>query len=255
MASLQGTTQAYQALAGTYLNLAPSCGDKLFGSNIDYCDLVTWGIYDGQENDPKVLKSYLNQTNSKIKSVWQTGEDAIKDAYGEPVSYSLSPANTKTTVYGLLSQLPQLSTMKKVIERSGWDSYLNSANDIYKVTLFAPNNQAFENSIYAQMPFENWNKNNLRVLGQAHTLPFTFEQGQAIDRKLRLYTALNGFSVYIDGTGEVSNKLNFYIPPDKMLNLRYPNPMKRINVVQAYYTNNGALYEIDGIFDPEVILY
>ena len=253
MSGLYGTTQAYNPIAGTYLALAPNCGDKLFGTNIDYCNLVKWGIYDGQENDPEVLKQYLKQRDSQYESLFQQGVAAEKTT--SPTSYSMAPSNRETTVWSLLSSMPQFSTFKKIIEKSDWFQYINQANDLYKITLFVPNNKAFEKNGWQNLNLDSWNKNNLRAIAQGHTLPFAFQQDSAYNRKLRLYTALETFSVYIDGTGEVSPKLNFYVPPDKMLNLRYPNPLKRINVLQGYYTNNGALYEIDGVFEPEVIVY
>lgn len=251
MTSLFGTVQAYQPMASTYLALAPECGDKIFGSNINYCNLVNWGIYDGQEYDPAVLNKYKSQQVSYENSLITNGIPAI-DTFA-PTSDSASLSNKSVTVYSLLKQLPHLSTMASIVEKSGWVDYLNSANDNFKVTLFAPSNAALKNTLYSD--YKMWNSNNLRAFAQAHTLPFAFEQSSAIGRKLKLYTSLETFTVFIDGTGEVSDKLNFYIPSNKMFNLQYPYPMERINVVASYYTNNGALYEIDAPFDPQVIVY
>ena len=252
--SLQGTTQAYQPMASTYIALAPSCGDKIFGTNVNYCDLAQWGIYDGQEYDPKVLGMYMSQKKAYQNSV--LGQDKLASQTTDPVSYSTAPSNQSTTVWSLLSSLPQLSTFKKILERSGWKDYINHANPLYKVTVFAPSNQSFKDTAIEHTPLENWNRNSLRLIGQAHTLPFAFEQSSAYGRKLRLYTTLDAFSVFLDGTGEITSGLSFYSqqPEPELLNQRYPLPYKRINVVQGYYTNNGALYEIDGVFEPQVVL-
>ena len=252
--SLQGTTQAYQPLANTYLALAPSCGDKVFGTNVNYCDLVQWGIYDGQENDTRVLSMYIQQRDQYQNSVFAADKKAADTT--DAVSYSTAPSNQRTTVWSLLSSLPQLSTFKKILERSGWKDYINQANELYKVTLFAPSNSAFKDTAIEHTPLENMNRNNLRLIGQAHTLPFAFEQSAAYGRKLRLYTTLDAFSVFLDGTGEITPSLSFYSqqPEPQLLNQRYPMPYKRINIVQGYYTNNGALYEIDGVFEPQVVL-
>ncbi len=252
MASMQGTTQAYQPMSDTYVALTPSCGDKLFGSNIDYCNLVSWGIYDGQERDPRILNAYQTQQQQLFTNLGMANRQAWNTF--DTSDFSLSPSNQSTTVWNLMNSLPQLSQFTRMMKRANWDSYIANANPLSKVTVFAPNNGAISESPYAHIPFENWNKNNLRLLGQAHTLPFVFEQSSAINRKLRLYTALDAFSVYIDGTGQVSKQLNFYIPPDQMLLYRYPQPLKRINVIQGYYTNDGALYEIDGVFEPQIIV-
>ncbi len=251
MTSLFGTIQAYQPLASTYLALAPECGDKIFGSDINYCNLVKWGIYDGQEYDPKVLQAYKQQQKQSKDSILFFGSEAM-DTYA-PTSYSTSPSNQSTTVMSVLNQLPNVKTMQRVLRESGWENYLNQANDLAKVTLFVPTDEAFFNSTYMFVPNDKWSPNNLRALGQAHTLPFAFDQSAANDRKLRLYTSLPSYSLYLDGTGEVSKQLNFYIPPDVMLNLRYPQPLRRINILQGFYTNNGALYIIDGVFDPNVL--
>ena len=255
---MQGTTQAYQPMSDTYIALTPSCGDKLFaavgGTPIDYCDLVSWGIYDGQERDPRIVSKYVTQQSNLMNNVnianqlaWQTQA---------PTNYSLSPSVQTTSVWSLMNSLPQLSQFARMMKRAGWDQYLQNANELSKITIFAPNNGAINStsSPFSYTPFEQWNPNQLRVLCQAHTLPFVFEQSSATNRKLRLYTTLDSFSVYIDGTGEVSKQLNFYIPPSQMLLYRYPQPLKRINVIQGYYTNNGALYEIDGIFEPQVVV-
>ena len=251
---MQGTTQAYQPMSDTYIALTPSCGDKLFGNGIDYCDLVSWGIYDGQERDPRVLQKYLNQQETLTKNVAVANQRAFQTL--SPTNYSFSLSNQPTSVWSLLSSLPQLSQFARMVKRAGWDQYLQHANEMSKVTIFAPNNGVLQStdSPFAHTPIENWHPNQLRVLCQAHTLPFVFEQSSATDRKLRLYTTLDSFSVYIDGTGEVSDKLNFYIPSTQMLLYRYPQPLLRINVLQGYYTNDGALYEIDGIFEPQVVV-
>lgn len=253
MTSLSGITQAYNGLASTYLALAPNCGDKIFGTDINYCDLVQWGIYDGQENDPKVLAMYDRQRKASQNSVLLANAQAVQTT--SPTSYSWSPSNSNTTVLSILDQLPQASTFRKLVYKSGWDKYVNSANDLYKVTLFAPINEAFMKDGWQNISLEGWNKNNLRSIAQAHTLPFAFEQEQAYNRKLQLTTSLETFNLYVDGTGEVRPTVNFYIPPNKMLELRYPKPLQRIEIIQAFYTNNGALYLIDGIFDPDVIVY
>jgi hypothetical protein len=251
MSSLQGTTQAYQPMGSTYIALAPSCGDRLFGSGIDYCNLVGWGIYDGQEKDPRVLQKYLNDENRDLKALTKLGSAAMIQAADEnsAVDYSSSISNQTTSVWSLLQSLPQLSTMKKLVERSGWDKYISSANSLYKITLFAPTNQAFASSPIA---YQHTNPRDLRLIAEAHTLPFSFDQNSAYGRKLRLYTSLEAFSVYLDGTGEVQNNLNFFIPSNELKAFTYPKPLKRINILQGYYTNNGALYEIDGIFEPQV---
>ena len=256
MSSLQGTTQAYQPMASTYIALAPSCGDKIFGTNIDYCDLVNWGIYDGQENDPRVLRKYLKDVHGEQTQLFQAGKQAIRQSNQQntPTSYNTSPASQSTTVWSVLESLPNVNMMKKILAKSKWMDYITNANPLYKITLFVPTDQAFQSTSLAHIPYENWNANDLRLIGQAHTLPFAFEQNSAYNRKLRLYTSLDAFSVYLDGTGEVSDQLNFYIPPNEMLAFQYPQPLKRINILQGFYTNNGALYIIDGVFQPQVII-
>jgi hypothetical protein len=243
MSSLYGTTQAYNPLDSTYLALAPSCGDKIFGTNINYCDLVRWGILDGEENDPRVLDLYESQQAQKT-SVFKNFAKERKDT-----------TSGATSVLSLLNQLPELSNFREAVYRSGWNKYIDQASDLFKVTLFAPLNSAFP-KLAPRKPL--WNgivggvESDLRAIMQAHTLPFGFEQSAAYNRKLRLYTALPSFSVFMDGTGEVRENLNLYTVSNDLLTLQYPEPIKRINVGQGYYTNNGALYVIDDVLRPNL---
>lgn len=253
MSGLYGTTQAFNPIAGNYLALAPNCGDTIWGTTINYCDLTRWGIFDGQENDPAVLQSYAAQRTKASKSVF----DAVREAQAtsSPTSYSLQAGNQRSSIGKLLDEMPQLSTFNALVKKSGWLDYIDNTDSLYKVTVFAPNNDAFKKNGWENLSLEKWNKNNLRSIAQAHTLPFGFEQETAYGRKLQLYTSLPSFQVFLDGTGEVRDTLNFYIPPNRMQTLQYPAPLKRINLVQGFYTNHGALYEIDGIFNPNVIVY
>lgn len=253
MSGLYGTTQAYNPVAGNYLALAPNCGDKIFGTNIDYCDLVKWGIFDGQENDPRVLSAYTNQYNAQKLSLLDEVHQA-RQTYA-PTSYTNAKSSAIRNVMDVIDQLPHLSTFRSLIYQSGWNEYLEATNELRKVTIFAPVNSAWNRDGWETISLKDWKKYNLRNLMKGHTLPFGFEQDFALGRKTRLYTVLPSFSVYIDGTGQVQKNLNFYIPPDEMLTMRYPKPMRRINVLNTYYTNNGAVYEIDGVFNPNVIVY
>ena len=245
MSGIYGTTQSYDGLAGTYLYLAPSCGDKLFATNINYCDLTNWGIYDGQENDPKVLAIYQSQ---RKKCTTNTCDTVDTTKYQNATS--IAPGNAKTTVWSFMQRLPNLSKWCKLVKRANFESYLNSINDITYVTVFAPTDDALTDDWMTF--FNNTDKGTLRTYIQVHTLPFFFDQRQATDKKLRLYTSLETFSLYVDGTGEVSNRLNLYIPKEEWLNFRYPEPLKRMNIGQAYYANNGALYLLDGVCKPNV---
>ncbi len=241
MSGLYGTTQAYQPISSYYLNLAPSCDDNIFGTNINYCKLVNWGIYDGQEKDPFVLNLYTKDKSSCNASICK--EENI-DNNNEDIE--------QMTIWSLLQSLPQCKKWSKIIKRSGFYDYINQTNQNFKTTMFVP----IDNAIPEEwmMYLNNVNNNSLRPLCLAHTLPFAFEQSSAYGRKLRLYTSLDTFSVYIDGTGEVLNELNFYIPPTEMLLFQYPQPLKRIKIIQGYYTTNGAMYLIDGIFSPSVVI-
>ena len=259
MSGLYGTTQAYQPMASTYIALAPECGDSIFGSDliggkkINYCDLVQWGIYDGQENDPYVLALYQSQNMGLEKSILR--QDLLASQTTAPTSYSVNASSQPTSIMSLLKSLPQASTFYKMVMKSGWNKYFDRSTEHAQATLFVPTNKVLEQSIYSQIPLENWNANNLRVLAQAHTLPYAFDQTAAYQRKLKLATALPTFDLYLDGTGEVSDKLNFYVPKQDMLTLRYPTPLQRINIIHGYYSNSGNVYLIDGIFDPQVIAY
>lgn len=256
MAGMYGTTQSYQGMADTFMGLAPSCGDKLFGSGIDYCDLVQWGIYDGQENDPRVLQKYWQQRQQHQKSL------ALELGSVQPQEAQRQASTEKVTVASALSQLPHLSQFREVCERSGWMPYLDGSRSEKKITLFAPTNEAWQSKGWDLqrnvnvLGVQNAFNNELRLIAQAHTLPFGVEQTELVKRKVRLYTSLEGFTIYVDGTGEVRPTLNVYqpSPEDEWLNFQYPVPRPRMDIVETYYTNNGALYVINGVFRPTVIV-
>ena len=245
MTSLYGTAQAYNAIADVYLSLAPTDDDRLFGTDVKYSDLARWGIYDGQEEDPVVLNAYFQQRKGSVQSLLSVGSKAAE-------SFKIKLNSNPSTVAGLLASLPDTQLFAGMVEESGWSEYLNGVNENYRVTILAPTNEAIRRalangSLQSVIP--------TRDLVKAHTLPFTVEQSQAIHRKLKLYTTLEGFEVYLDGTGEVKKTLNFYKPHDTFNTLTYPKPLDRIDVKQVYYTNNGALWVIDGVFEPLVYVY
>ena len=234
MSSLQGTTQAYNVLDSTYLALAPNCGDKIFGTNINYCDLTRWGIVDGEENNLAILNEYLQYRKNSVLNF--------------PPPSEPSKSSQSTSVLSMLDNIPSVSNFRAAVYTSGWATYLDKASTLFKVTLLVPVNSGFDVTNLRKDP------NDLRALMQAHTLSFGFEQEAAYDRKLRLYTTLPSFSVFLDGTGEVSNKLNLYTVSNELLTLQFPKPIKRINILQAYYTNNGAVYVIEEGLTPEYVM-
>ena len=241
MSGLYGITQAYNGLTDTYLALAPSCGDKLFDTNINYCDLVNWGIYDGQEQVPNVLDMYKQQgttCSDGLCGTSQTDYDSV--------------STDGTTIWSVLKRLPNASKWRQFVVRTGLDAMCQLQNGITQNTLFVPVDEVIPDSWMKKITTVPGNA--LRPLVQAHMLPFAFDQEQAKARKLRLYTSLDTFSVYIDGTGEVTSGYSFYVPSTQMKNFRYPQPLQRINIKQGYFTQNGAIYLIDGMFAPPIVL-
>lgn len=241
MSSLYGTNQAYQALSDTYLALSlDENGDKIFPTNIKYNDLVEWGIYDGQERDPFVVNEYMRQQQNCIGSLCKEEEKTMSD-------YSLS-----TTVWNTMMNMSEISKFVALCHRSGWNRYLNDPNSLSKVTIFAPINQAIPDTWIEKMNVMNGN--SIRPFMSAHTLPFAFKIEQAKGRKLRLYTSLNTYSIYVDGTGEVEEGVNIYVPKTTFNTLSYPTPFERIHILKVIYTQNGTIVIIDGICKPQVIV-
>ena len=180
MTSLFGTTQAYNGLADTYLYLAPSCDDKVFGTNINYCNLSNWGIYDGQEGDPNVLNLYQSQMSSCNKGLCKAGlgelikDSKEKEAFQKAMSTITENGSTqKVTVASLLSRNPRCSKWKKIVEKAGFMPYIDKNNGQYQVTMFCPTDNVIPDEWMSKLPYMA--PNTLRPLCLAHTLPFFFD--------------------------------------------------------------------------------
>ena len=243
MSSLYGTTQAYQAISDTYLALSLGCDDKIFGTDIPYCNLVDWGIYDGQERDPYVLNMYQKQ--HKKQSDFCTDPLCKKQ-------YESLDLSSSTTVWNIMQSLPECSKFTSICYRSGWNQYLNQSNPLSKVTIFVPINQSIPDDWLERM--KSLNGNTVRPFCKSHTLPFALEIEQTKKRKLRCYTCLDSFSIFIDGTEEVEPGVTIYEPKDTFNTLTYPTPLRRIHILKTIYTQNGTIMLIDGIFKPKVLV-
>jgi hypothetical protein len=247
MTSIQGTDSGYSAISGIYLKLAPECSDTIFGTDINYCQLVEDGtkkngflkgrFVDGQENDPEIIAKYQQlkeNFNKKLTSQIQ-----------------LKP-KAPSTVYDLLHIIPNVSEMLKLVDMAEYGEYLQTPSYL-PITFIAPINSALSNATSTWLKTKS--KGILKSLLKAHTLDYILVPKTIENRLLRIYTKNQSFYFTADGTGKFKNYINFYQEPTVMLNYQYNLPYDRFKVVATYVTDNGILYLIDGIFSPQMILY
>jgi hypothetical protein len=229
MTSTFGYDTAYSVISDYYLNLAPNCNDKVFGTNVNYCNLVKSGIVDGQENDPAILNKYESLYKSLHKSI-----------NAQPVS------DSEVTIKSVLEDLPNTSVYRSSIQQTGWDKWINTSKNI---TLFVPSDQSFSNA------YRTWlNSKNIAVTRdvlKAHTLPYKLEHEDVQDRLIRVNTMKDSFSFMFDDTARVLPYANVYTPSYAMMAYTYPHLENRIKVLETYEIPNLAtIYVIDGVFKP-----
>lgn len=246
MTALNGYDTGFSSISENYLYLAPGCTDNVYGTNVNYCDLVrTTGIWDGQESNPAVLKRFSDA---------QQKEYNYMQANKQPVLQG----ETKTSVIDLVARHPRL---KK------YNSVLNMCPDLKKkfhesffITLFAPNDKAFDSA--------NWIKQlkndsvfglnvynaRARTLLKSHALDFTLSQEVLMGRNTMVNTMNEPYTFLIDGTGNISKNLVVYNTHTVLRDgIQYPKPYNMYRITETYITDNGVVYVIDGVLEPFVI--
>jgi hypothetical protein len=266
MTALFGTDTEFSVLADSYYALALSpLDDKIWGTNIPYTDLVErMKITDGQEDDPKILQAYTNLVdgsyNQMVKSTnpdagclynqggMRIGSRFSDEDYGR-AQYSDKP---RTNVWQLMQRIPQISDFSAMCAATNWSDKLTGEYEKDRWTIFAPTNDAMRKAKNSWLTTTN--RHVLRELCKAHTSNFALKWNSMIKRKLEVYTVRDGFSFVVDGTGRFKNSVNVYQKPYGMLNFEYPIGLERFDIVQAYETDNGNVYIIDGVFSPAILV-
>jgi hypothetical protein len=283
MSSIQAcTNQAYDTIAGNYLYLSLTPGDSIWGTDfatisdlkepfsVNYQNLIhSMKLIDGEENNPNILKRYITAN--------QKSSQALIEATSSSSSVNSEVPNT---IYGLISSLPQLSEIKKIIDQVHFDQILNLKSDKgdhsqQRYTFFAPINESVTQGFQTWLTFndnENYNptpqpytfrnmKSNLglpdlrvRQLLKTHTLSFNLKIEDTYERKLEVYPMQEGFSFIVDGTSNIVPYLNVYQRPQYLKSYEYPLPLDRFKVLKYYEVENGSLYIIDNMFLPQLVI-
>ena len=266
MTACHGTDTEFSVLADSYYKLALSpLDDKIWGTNIPYTDLVErMKIYDGQEDDPKILQAYSNIVdgcyNEMVKKsdpgagcTYNQGGMLIKSKISDE-DYGLAEYSDvpKTNVLQLMRKIPEISDFTRMIESTGWGQRLTAGYEKDRFTIFAPSNDAMKKAQGTWLKTNN--RHVLRELCKAHTTDFALKWNSIIRRKLEVFTMREGFSFVADGTGKFKNSVNVYQKPYGMLDLQYPIGLERFDIKQAYETDNGNVYIIDGVFSPAILV-
>jgi hypothetical protein len=246
MTSLQGTDTAYAAIDGNYLALSPECSDTIFGTNINYCNLVRAGtnpygfmkgkFVDGNEEDPTVLNEY-----EKFKVNFQSNLARTLPLKKE----------APKTVYDLLHLIPNVSETLKLVDETDFAPYLINAPK--GITFIAPTNDFLKKARSSW--FKTKSKGIIKSILMAHLLDYILAPRSIASRLLRVFTHNPAFWFTADGTQRYSKEITFYQEPTSLLNNEYSLRYDRFNIVGTYMTDNGILYVIDGMFLPENINY
>jgi hypothetical protein len=245
MTSTQGTDTAYSAIAGNYLALAPECSDTIFGTNINYCQLVKDGtkkngflngkFVDGYEDNPDVINAYLQ----------------LKHEFNQNLSKNIKlEKKPPKTLYDIIHMVPEASEIAKLMDKIGYGDKLQSHRYI---TFIAPSNNALNKARDTWLKTDN--KYILKNLLDAHLLNYMLSPKNIQTRLLKVNTVNPAFWFVADGTAKFTSDMNFYQTPYTLLNNEYSLPLDRFKVEKIYMTDNGVLYIIDGMFSPDTILY
>ena len=243
-----GVDTAYSAISDYYLALAPNCDDTIFGTNVNYCNLVKTGIVDGQENDPAIVYGFQNYT----KGVQKSFDKAVKQ---QPI------ADTPVTILSILKDNPETMLFSQLCDLTGWSEYLKATRDL---TVFAPTNSSLQNALNTWLSVGD--TSTIKEVLKAHTLKYNLNYPDLQNKLLKLTTVKEGFNFFIDDTNRHTLYTNVYTKSYHFNNFTYPLPEVRIPLLKAFTTNGGwgqshldsngtsgsnaTVYIIDGIFKP-----
>lgn len=237
MSSIHGTDTAYGAIGKNYLSLALDCSETLFGTDVNYCNIVhTMKLKDGQENNPEVIKAYTE----------------LRDSFNYQLAQSI-PIDTKKipdTIYDCLQLIPECSEVVKWIDSVQYGPQL-SMN--YPTTFIAPVNDIINSSKKTWLRTKQ--KGILRALLKAHTLDYILSPTSLEGKMLRISTKCKPFSFIADGTRQITKDCTFFQESVTLLSNEYNRIRDRFKILKIIVTTNGIIYIIDGIFSPENIMY
>ncbi len=256
MTSIHGTDTAYDAMADDFLALAPSCTDNIFGTGsgitkgnaINYCDLVqSMRITDGQENNFSILQDYQNkrqQCKSDLLS-----KQLQKQQIDNDMGYLYSSNRERTTnVMDIIQKFKDISLFNDLLSYTSWNIYLRESTN---VTVFVPLNSWINRA--QQTWLKNKSMTRIKDVLKSHTCNFVLNTSRMINKRLEVYSMYEPFSFVVDGTGETMETINVYQRSNVLLDNQYPNPYNRFSIVKAFETDNGNVFIIDGMFNPEII--
>ncbi len=246
MTALNGYDTGFSSISENYLYLAPSCTDNIYGTSINYCDLVrTTGIWDGQEKNPRVLKGYSDAQQREYQFM---RANTVKPQQGD----------TKTSVIDLIKNHPRLKVYNKILDTC--PDLKSTFHESYFITIFAPNDQAFKNANWIKQlsndsvfGLNRYNARAIKLL-KSHALDFSLSQEVITGRNTMVNTMNKPYTFLIDGTGNIARNIVVYNQPTVLRNgINYPDTFPMYNIVESYSVDNGNVYVIDGVLEPIVI--
>ena len=246
MTSMFGTDTSYSAMSSDFLALNLDNSDTIWGAGygitqgkpIKYGDFIhSMNATDGDETNFNLLQAYQDKRTyyyDLLRQKTKKQDPALK------------------TVYDIVRMFPQVKEFVGLLDLSGWDNYAKSFDPNTKVTYIVPTNEAILDAKSSW--FHMSDPKMIREFLKAHTCSFALGFDDIIGRKLEVYTAREGFSFYVDGTGQFMPEVNFYQKGVYQKDWLMPIPNQRFKLLKSFQADNGMIYVIDGCFSPNILL-
>jgi len=237
MTSYNGTETGFSNISDNYLYLDVNDSDVIYNSDISVGQLRKNGIPEELYENGSVLSNLtirnFNNANALLQAAPRT-----------PVS------STKTTIYDLISQYPELSECKRLIDSASYQhmlTHLGPQNT--HTTFFAFTN---ENAGLASIWLKRFNTLGYqREFLKAHTTSFTADPILFKGKIIKIFTKSEGNDLYVNGR---AIPMYFYTDSKELNGITYSPPMIKVNILGFVTCDNGALYIIDRPFYPQIVL-
>jgi len=235
MSGINGTDTNYYSIADIHedINLPGSWNQEFeFLSGSTGKPMITWQSWMDHFLFNKPIPTAQDNTNL-LNAVNNQLKNQPTDALSHSAPFS---------VYDALGKFPELSKFKSLVDEVGYGKLKDFQ---FKVTLFAPINDLFDETLWYTYNIA-FTKVALVETLRYHILPYLLLPYQLKDRKLRLRTDLEKRTLNTDWTnGKMvfMNPLNY--DDDTSPNRLFPRSNWEVNCLGIIRCDNGIIYVID----------
>ena len=213
-------------------------------NGINYCSLATtMNLKDTEEREATPLRNYANLYKNNTIALNKEVEPYLPD-----FETYLPEQTTRTTIVNVLLHHPRCKKWLQLCNKAGWLQYL------YRgpwVSMFIPVDDTMTDEVYTslqQLPMFM-----LRALMQAHTMNYTLDPTQLLQRKTQCLTTLQSFTPIIDGRNP--QRITIYENDYNMNNgIQYAPLIHRSVILEQIVTYEGTAFLISDVLRPSVIM-